>query len=259
MAMGMEGDSILVKLSGIIRFCCEPQGSPRPPQNPVLPPGYQRGQVVEEPHVVTDPDTQPWDLLLQNHRLREGPRYTIIPTISVVPPWDDLGHNDLPDQVAADSHPIAHFITPTPVLPHPPPPPTLVGEAARNATQRFYDALRAVLHGGGEQGPLPSLSSGGVGGSNVAVSGLAPHVQDTQGPFLTSRPANDDPQSMSPILQVCAALGVLVVVMVILFHAHHFRRDCMVERRALRRVARRYHVARAQDDVERSEVTDVTL
>lgn len=47
--------------------------------------------------------------------------------------------------------------------------------------------------------------------------------------------------------------------MVILFHAHHFRRDCMVERRALRRVARRYHVARAQDDVERSEVTDVTL
>ncbi|ROT76649.1 hypothetical protein C7M84_004763 [Penaeus vannamei] len=230
MAMGMEGDSILVKLSGIIRFCCEPQGSPRPPQNPVLPPGYQRGQVVEEPHVVTDPDTQPWDLLLQNHRL-----------------------------VAADSHPIAHFITPTPVLPHPPPPPTLVGEAARNATQRFYDALRAVLHGGGEQGPLPSLSSGGVGGSNVAVSGLAPHVQDTQGPFLTSRPANDDPQSMSPILQVCAALGVLVVVMVILFHAHHFRRDCMVERRALRRVARRYHVARAQDDVERSEVTDVTL
>ncbi|XP_042887838.1 uncharacterized protein LOC122263473 [Penaeus japonicus] len=258
MAMGMGGESILVKLSGVIRFCCEPQEVPRPSQNPVLPPGYHRGQVVEEPHVITDPDTQPWDLLLQNHRLRERPRYTIIPTISVVPPWDDLDHNALHDQVVADSQQIARFITPTPVLPLPRPAPSLVGEVARNATQRFYDALRAVLHGG-EQGPLPSLSNGGVGGADAAVAGLAPHVQDTSEPYLTSRQANDDSQGMSPILQVCAALGVLVVVMMILFHSHHFRRDCMVERRALRRVARRYHVARAHDDVERSEVTDVTL
>lgn len=67
--------------------------------------------------------------------------------------------------------------------------------------------------------------------------------------------------------QVCAGLGVLVLLMVILFHSHHFRRDCRTERRALRRVARRYHVtqtsAQQEDDVETNpdidSVTDVTL
>lgn len=63
-------------------------------------------------------------------------------------------------------------------------------------------------------------------------------------------------------IQVCAVLAVLVLVIVLLFHSHHFRRDCVTERRVLRRVVRRYHVTRTRTDIERNEsddVPDVTL
>lgn len=70
-------------------------------------------------------------------------------------------------------------------------------------------------------------------------------------------------------LQVCAGLAVVVVVMVLLFHWHHIRHECLRERRALRRLARRYRVNgdhRQYDDEDEdlekndnSTVTDVTL
>lgn len=269
MATRWEGENLLVKLSGILRFCCEsvvvPSSSTAPSYNSVLPQGYHRGEAVDEPQVITDPD--PWGQRLANHRL-EGARYTIIPTISVVPPWDDdTAQNEtsnLPDDLTfGESFRQIHYINPTPVLGHHSDLPSAGdrgGNAILNATQRFYDALRVVLHGGGVSPPeVPSFRDDAGAGINVDVAGLAPHVLDSFDPQVSS---TRDPEAlvMSPLLQVCAALGILVVLMVILFHSHHFRRDCVTERRALRRVARRYHVARAQDDVERNdEVTDVTL
>lgn len=107
-----------------------------------------------------------------------GGRYTILPTISVVPPWDDPVHHpyhhhhhsvlDLSrhnhlrslaqDQGLSDSNTVLRVITPSPVLPPPLTPtsvstsrPSWVEDAALNATHRFYNVLRAVLHGGEEQ------------------------------------------------------------------------------------------------------------
>ncbi|XP_068215622.1 uncharacterized protein [Palaemon carinicauda] len=267
MATLWEGENLLVKLGGILRFCCESgalSSSIAPSySNSVLPQGYHRGQAVDEPNAVTDPD--PWGQLLVNHRL-DGPRYTIIPTISVVPPWDDP-HNDTNnlagDQSFGESVRQIHYINPTPVLDDHSNVPSDVRSvnAVFNATQRFYDALRVVLHGGSPP-EVPSFryeqdDSGGA--INADVAGLAPQVLHSFEPQVTTTGEQQE-IVMSPILQVCAALGILVVIMVILFHSHHFRQDCVTERRALRRVARRYHVAKVQDDVERNEeVTDVTL
>ncbi|XP_071547087.1 uncharacterized protein [Panulirus ornatus] len=260
-----EGQHLLVRLSGAIRFCCDLGASQEPPLEPDIPPGYRRDHqgLDDDLHLVTD--AEPWDQLLLNHRM-EGPRYTILPTISVVNPWDDEG-DLLHDQVFGGSDP-GHVIVPTAVLPSLPATPipslrpALARDAALNATHRFYNALQAVLHGSGP-GTIRTLREETQHtGVDAVVVGISPHVQETSDPILSPHhdPAHDT--SMSPLLQVCTALGVLVVVMVVLFHSHHFRRDCMTERRALRRVARRYHVARAQDDVEKNEpsdVTDVTL
>ncbi|XP_042204267.1 uncharacterized protein LOC121853931 [Homarus americanus] len=266
MASLWEGEDMLVKLSTILRFCCDYATPQQPPRVGDLLPGYHRGQVLDELSVT---DHDPWGQLLLNHRL-EGPRYTILPTITVVSPWDDddAAHHLLHDQAIGGSNAVNHIIAPTRVLPHLPDASTsssfqrsLVSDAALNATQRFYDALRAVLHGSGP-GTIPALGQESRAGGDVVVAELAPHVQETSEPALVPHTDPHHNASMSPLLQVCAALGVLVVVMVVLFHSHHFRRDCMTERRALRRVARRYHVTRAQDDVEKndsSEVTDVTL
>lgn len=258
-----EGETLLVKLTGILRYCCDSLNPTRATYGPQpLPPGYHKGQVIDEPQVITDPE--PWGQLLLNHRL-DSPRYTILPTISVVPPWDNDNEtsNLIEDQVFDESYNQLQYITPTPVLPQHNAIPTVsrVGGGIVNATQRFYDALRVVMHGG-IQPSVPKLRNGSHAGVKADVAGLAPHVLDTFDPLVTSTLEQESIESlaMSPVLQVCAALGILVIVMVILFHTHHFRRDCMTERRALRRVARRYHVARAQDDVEKNEeVTDVTL
>lgn len=71
----------------------------------------------------------------------------------MVSPWDDEEEysNTISDQAFGDSNQLVQFITPTPVLPPPQPAvqPSWVGEAAQNATHRFYDILRAVLHGDG--------------------------------------------------------------------------------------------------------------
>lgn len=100
-----------------------------------------------------------------------GGRFTILPTISVVAPWDDPvqhpahldpvhhhHHNSLArDQALSDSNAVLRVVSPSPVLPPQPPPfststsrPAWVEEAALNATHRFYNVLRAVLHGGEE-------------------------------------------------------------------------------------------------------------
>ncbi|KAG7156244.1 hypothetical protein Hamer_G005956 [Homarus americanus] len=211
----------------------------------------------------------------------EGPRYTILPTITVVSPWDDddAAHHLLHDQAIGGSNAVNHIIAPTRVLPHLPDASTsssfqrsLVSDAALNATQRFYDALRAVLHGSGP-GTIPALGSHNVlvYSKLMSTSRFVCFITEREEDSLEYQRLLGDtcfetrPPDKRPVpgpREVCAALGVLVVVMVVLFHSHHFRRDCMTERRALRRVARRYHVTRAQDDVEKndsSEVTDVTL
>ena len=74
-------------------------------------------------------------------------------------PWDDpVHHNFVRDSALSGSNAVLHVVTPTPVLPPPPPSarPSWVGEAALNATHRFYNVLQAVLHGG-EVEARPSL------------------------------------------------------------------------------------------------------
>lgn len=255
MAIQWEGEDLIVKLSTILRFCCDPAGGDEPP-------GYHRGLVVDEPQAPSDHG--PWAHLLLNHRL-ESPRYTILPTITAVSPWDNTEPHD---QVFGGSNAVNHVIVPTSVLPSlevttPSDLQALMArEAAINATYRFYDALRAVLHG---DGPGTIIEFGQEREVKVdAAEIITPHLQEASHPHLSH---NNDPHhspSMSPLIQVCAALGVLVVVMVVLFHTHHFRRDCGTEQRALRRLAQHYHVTRDgdPDDVERhadTDVTDVTL
>ncbi|XP_050689636.1 uncharacterized protein LOC126981954 [Eriocheir sinensis] len=266
MAAGWEGDSsLLVRVSGVVRFCC-----PSPVTSLLAPP----------------PQQPPGDAVIPGgSRRSEDPsagsgRYTILPTISVVPPWDDpvhhpyhhhhqsildpAHHNHLHslayDQGLSDSNTVLRVIAPSPVLP----PslnttsvstsrPSWVEDAALNATHRFYNVLRAVLHGGEEQHP----SLRGEARRGVEVS------SEESPPLLSvdaAAPAALDP-AIPPLIQVCAGLAVVVVVMVLLFHWHHIRHECLRERRALRRLARRYRDQRDDDDhdLEKNDTSDVTL
>ncbi|XP_069954061.1 uncharacterized protein [Cherax quadricarinatus] len=247
MVVQWQGEDLLVKLSTVVSFCCD---SGVPPGGGGATSGYhRRGQVMDEPHPVIH--RHPWTHLLQNYRL-ESSRYTIVPTITVVSPWD----LDTQDQVFSGSDPINHAIYPTPT---PTTPSLHARDATLNATQRIYDALQVVLHGSAS-GTLPVLGDE----PEASVSDTVfHHVQETFHPHVVLQ---EHPHGVhiagSPLLQVCAALAVLVVVLVVLFHMHHFRQDCMVERRALRRVAQTYEVSGVRQhhaDVENNVADDVSL
>lgn len=230
-----------------MRLCC-----PDPATTLIAPPLPFHGSLPEHPR-------QDNSLL---GGLHQGGRYTILPTISVVAPWDDpVHHNFVKDSALSDSNAVTYVVTPTPVLPPPTPAatrPAWVGDAALNATHRFYNVLRAVMHGG-ELEARPALRGEDRRGVEFSKGATArPSIQTTVNSGL-------DP-AISPLIQVCAALAVVVVVMVLLFHWHHVRQECLRERRALRRLARRYGMARdlhqEDDDLEKndsSHVTDVTL
>ncbi|XP_063863790.1 uncharacterized protein LOC135102430 [Scylla paramamosain] len=247
MASGFEGDNVLVTMSRMMRLCC-----PDPATTLIAPPLPSHGSLLEDPHQVTNP----------LGGLHQGGRYTILPTISVVAPWDDpVHHNLVKDNALSDSNAVTYVVTPTPVLPPPTPAarPSWVGDAALNATHRFYNVLRAVMHGG-ELEARPALRGEDKRGVEEFSTGVTPRSS-----IQTAINSGLDP-AISPLIQVCAALAVVVVVMVLLFHWHHVRQECLRERRALRRLARRYGMARdlyqEDDDLEKndsSHVTDVTL
>ncbi|KAG0714516.1 hypothetical protein GWK47_013976 [Chionoecetes opilio] len=251
MAAFWQGDSMLVRVSGVVRLCC-----PDPASTLLAPPA--RYPLYQDPRHAT--------AILDS--LHSGGRYTILPTISVVAPWDDpLNHDLPPDSALSGSQVVKQVLAPTPVIPPLTPTgrPAWVGEAALNATHRFYNVLRAVLHGGEDQA-APALR----GEDRRSVEEVSAEVTPKSAVLPTTTPAIDP--ALSPLIQVCAALAVVVVVMVLLFHWHHVRQECLMERRALRRLARRYRATRDlhshhhhhdnDHDVEKndsSDVTDVTL
>ncbi|CAL4077491.1 unnamed protein product, partial [Meganyctiphanes norvegica] len=129
---------------------------------------------------------------------------------------------------------------------------------------KFLDAIRAAFNVDPPSQNLPTLSIDSDVGVDVAVAGgPLNQVLDVGNPvhLMAYPPQLKEDSGISPILQVCAVLGVLVAVMVVLFHSHHFRRDCMLERRALRRISRRYQVTSKQDvesSSQHDDNTDVT-
>lgn len=183
MASGFEGDNVLVTMSRMMRLCC-----PDPATTLIAPPLPSHGSLLEDPHQVTNP----------LDGLHQGGRYTILPTISVVAPWDDpVHHNLVKDNALSDSNAVTYVVTPTPVLPPPTPAarPSWVGDAALNATHRFYNVLRAVMHGG-ELEARPALRGEDRRGVEEFSTGVTPRSS-----IQTAINSGLDP-AISPLIQL---------------------------------------------------------
>ncbi|XP_076056123.1 uncharacterized protein LOC143034084 [Oratosquilla oratoria] len=254
-----QTEDMLVRLESFIRICCDING-------------FRRGQASSEPILHRDVDEE----LINNHRTVEYSRFTILPTISVVPAWegkeehsrfnlrkhvsDGLTTHVWPyqfaddfrysyDETTAEVPRLRDVIVPT--SPTRLPPPTIswqqqqrgeseleggVAHAVDDVSKGFLDAFSSLMKArkvGENSENIPSLRQEEVRGGEAVVGGAPPHVQEG-GALVTLQQS----EGLSPVLQACIGLGVLVVVMVILFHLHHFRRDCMVERRVLGRRSR---------------------